>query len=95
MLRAHQEAPALAKPSVELVIRKWGNNLAVRIPSVVARSARLSAGQPVRITASRHGLVVRPLGPRRLSLAEKLAQFDSRVHGGDAMAVAPLGTEIP
>ncbi len=36
-------------------MQKWGNNLAVRIPAAVARSARLSVGQPVEVCAQVHG----------------------------------------
>jgi antitoxin MazE len=84
----------LPKPAATLTIQKWGNNLAVRIPAAVARSARLSVGQPVRVSAGKGGVVVRTLGPPRLSLSQKLARFDRQRHSAEAMVSGRVGAEI-
>ena len=76
-----------------LTVQQWGNSLAVRIPAAVARSARFVVGQPVELSVSDEGVVVRPAGKPRLSLAQKLAAFDPAVHGGEAMAASPVGKE--
>lgn len=83
----------MSKASADLTIQKWGNNLAVRIPAAVARSARLSVGQPVRVSAEERGVVVHSLGEPRLSLAQKLARFDPGQHGGEAMPTGRIGVE--
>ena len=83
----------MSKASATLTIQKWGNNLAVRIPAAVARSARLSVGQPVRVTAEKRGVRVHSLGTPNLSLAQKLARFDPARHGGEAMATGRIGAE--
>jgi antitoxin MazE len=83
-----------ARPTAELTIQKWGNNLAVRIPAAVARSARLRIGQPVRVSAQDGGVMVQLIGAPKLSLAQKLAAFDPDRHGAEAMAVRPIGREI-
>ena len=77
-----------------LTVQQWGNSLAVRIPAAVARSARFVVGQPVELSVSDEGVVVRPAGKPRLSLAQKLAAFDPAVHGGEAMATRPVGKEV-
>lgn len=78
----------------ELKIQNWGNNLAVRIPSAVARSARLVSGQEVTVEVIDGNVVVKPQGRApRLSLAQKLKAFDPRLHGGEVMAGAPVGSE--
>ena len=77
-----------------LTIQKWGNSLAVRIPAAVARSAHFEVDQEVEITADDVGVTVRPVGPRKLTLAEKLARFDPAKHGGEAMATGRIGTEV-
>lgn len=78
----------------KLTIQQWGNSLAVRIPSAVARSARFAVGQPVEVTVQDIGVVVKPVGEPKLTLAQKLALFDSAKHGGEAMAAGRVGAEV-
>lgn len=68
-----------------LSIQTWGNSLAVRIPAQLARASRLHVGQPVSIEASEGVLIVRLDGKPKLSLAQKLRQFDPALHSGEAM----------
>jgi antitoxin MazE len=77
-----------------LTVQQWGNSLAVRIPAAVARSARFVVGQPVELSVSEEGVLVRPAGQPKLTLAQRLAAFDPAVHGGEAMAVRPVGREV-
>jgi antitoxin MazE len=76
-----------------LSIKHWGNNLGVRLPQAVAREARLSADQPVRVTVEAGRVVIEPLPLVALSLEERLRQFDPLKHGGEAMATPPVGAE--
>ena len=78
----------------ELKIQKWGNSLAVRIPSSVAKRAGFRAGQPVRLSMQDSSILVSPAGKPVLSLAQKLALFDPQRHGGEAMVAKPAGREI-
>jgi len=71
-----------------LTIQRWGNNLAVRIPAAVARSAHFKVGQEVEVTSDEVSVTVKPASPRKLTLAEKLAAFDPEKHGGEAMATS-------
>lgn len=77
-----------------LTIQQWGNSLAVRIPSAVARSAHFKVGQEVEVTTQEVGVSVKPVGPRKLTLAEKLERFDAVKHGGEAMASGRVGAEV-
>ena len=83
----------MSKATATLTIQKWGNSLAVRIPAAVARSARLSVGQPVQVSAEKDGLRVCLLGTPKLTLAQKLVRFDPNTHGGEVMATGPIGRE--
>ncbi len=76
-----------------LTVQQWGNSLAVRIPAAVARSARFVVGQPVELSVGEEGVLVKPAGKPKLTLAQKLAVFDPALHAGEAMAVRPLGKE--
>ncbi len=77
-----------------LEIKIWGNSLGVRIPSAVARAARLSANQSVRLTVDDGRVVITPQAPKALSLAERLERYDPKVHRGEAMSATPIGAEI-
>jgi antitoxin MazE len=44
-------------------IQKWGNSLALRIPSAVARQIRVEEGDAVRLEIGADGLTVRPARP--------------------------------
>jgi antitoxin MazE len=76
-----------------LKIQKWGNSLAVRIPARVARSARLSEGQPVVVAVEDAGVAIKPVGAPKLTLAQKLARFDPKKHRGELMATGRAGAE--
>jgi antitoxin MazE len=76
-----------------LTIQQWGNSLAVRIPAAVARSAHFEAGMEVEVATDEIGVTVKPVGPRKLTLAEKLAKFDPTTHGGETMATGRIGAE--
>lgn len=77
-----------------LKIQRRGNSLAVRFPAAVARSAHFEVGQEVEVTTQEVGVTVKPIGPRKLTLAEKLALFDPEKHGGEAMATGLVGAEV-
>ena len=79
--------------SANLTVQRWGNSLAIRIPSAVAKSVGLCVGRPVEITPHKSGLLVKPKGEVRLSLAQMLEAFDPKLHGGEVMATAPVGKE--
>ncbi len=80
--------------TANLTVQRWGNSLAVRIPASVARSAGFKLGQPVEILAQDSSVLVTVAGEPRLSLTQKLAQFDPELHRGEAMATIPVGIEI-
>jgi antitoxin MazE len=77
-----------------LRVQRWGNSLAVRIPSSVARSAGFRVGLPVAVSAKESGVLVVAAGELRLTLKQKLALFDPERHGGEAMATVRVGNEV-
>ena len=82
----------MPKPAA-LKIQMWGNSLAVRIPSAIARSAKLSAGQPVEVSVQEIGVAIIPIGQREMTLAERLQAFDPKRHGGEVMVTRRVGRE--
>ena len=57
---------------VVLDIKKWGNNLGVRLPAAIAKAAQLHADQRVRVSVEEGAVVIRPAGDAHLSLEERL-----------------------
>lgn len=49
------------------------------------RSAHFEVGQQIEVATEKIGVSVNPAGARKLTLAEKLAQFDPAKHGGESM----------
>lgn len=80
--------------SSTLRVQQWGNSLAIRVPAALAREARLTLGQPVRLALKEGAIVVQAVGEPELTLAQRLARFDANVHGGEMMADAPRGAEF-
>lgn len=76
-----------------LDIKHWGNNLGVRLPAAIARSAHLHADQRVRVSVEDGRVVITPVDGAPLSLEQRLALFDPARHGGEAMASEALGAE--
>jgi antitoxin MazE len=72
-----------ATVSVEQTIQEWGNGLAVRITAPVAKAARLSRGQPIRVEVVEGGVFLRSNVKPKLTLAQKLKTFDPTIHGGE------------
>jgi antitoxin MazE len=77
-----------------LTLQQWGNSLAVRIPSGVAKSVGFKVGQPVEVSAQDSAVLVVAVGEPRLTLAQKLALFDPERHGGELMATVRVGNEV-
>ena len=78
---------------VSQTVQEWGNGLGVRITSPIAKAARFARGLPVTVEVIEGGVLVRPAGTPKLSLAQKLKDFDPEKHGGEAMAAGRLGAE--
>lgn len=77
-----------------LDIKRWGNNLGVRLPAAIAREAHLRVDQRVRISVEAGQVVITPLTDVPLTLEQRLGLFDPVRHGREAMAAgAALGAE--
>ena len=80
--------------AAEQTVQEWGNGLGVRITAPIARAAHLVRGTPVKVEVVDGGFFVRVSGKPKLSLAQKLKQFDPQVHGGEVMSGGLVGKEV-
>lgn len=77
-----------------LSVQKWGNSLVVRLPKIITRQAHFQLGTQVMLEAQENGdILIRPLEKHKLTLDERLEQFDLKKHGGEAMASPRKGKE--
>ncbi|MDP3704640.1 MAG: AbrB/MazE/SpoVT family DNA-binding domain-containing protein [Legionellaceae bacterium] len=74
-------------------VQKWGNSLAIRIPSAIAHRAHLALGSKVEITLVDEQITLKALDVNALTLEQRLAQFDPKVHGGEVMSSVAVGRE--
>ena len=79
--------------SAVLDIKRWGNNLGVRLPVGVARAANLHADQPVRVEVDNGRVIITPLENEPLTLEQRLGRFDPSRHGGEVMHTTAVGAE--
>lgn len=78
----------------KLLIKKWGNNLGVRLPANIVSEARLHADQEVKLSVENGKVIVESVTvPNEWMLDERLKRFDPDVHGGEAMATDRVGVE--
>ena len=76
-----------------LDIKQWGNNLGVRVPVAVAREAHLHVDQRVRVSVEDGKVIITPVTNVPMTLEQRLANFDPKRHGGEAMVTRPMGAE--
>jgi antitoxin MazE len=58
---------------VKMVVRKWGNSAAVRIPSALMAEAGLEIDQPVDLRSEHGRIIIEPVRKPRFSLDELVA----------------------
>lgn len=79
---------------VMLDLKKWGNNLGVRLPAAIVREAHLKVDQRVQISVADGQIIITPVLDESLTLEQRLAHFDPVRHGGEVMASGQrLGAE--
>ena len=76
-----------------LNIKRWGNNLGVRLPAAIARAAHLEADQSVIVSVEGNQIVIRPETSQSMTLDERLEAFDPDIHGGEVMRTDVIGNE--
>ena len=82
-----------ASVSADQIVQEWGNGLGVRITAPVAKAARFSRGLPIKVEVVDGGIFLRAVGKPKLTLVQKLKQFDPEVHGGEVMATGRIDAE--
>ena len=79
--------------TVKSQIVKWGNSLAVRIPQVIAKDARISEGDSVTLTSSEEGRLEIVRAAKTPSLSELVAQITPENRHAEVPLGRPVGKE--
>lgn len=56
----------------EMVIKKWGNSLAVRVPAVIAKTINLELDQKVIVEAKDGQIIITPVQAKKEYTLEEL-----------------------
>jgi antitoxin MazE len=78
---------------VEAVIRKWGNSLALRLPSAALKEAGYTLEQKVELVVSRGRIVIQPSEQVTYSLDKLLAGITTDNSHGEFSFGKPVGKE--
>jgi antitoxin MazE len=78
----------------ELTVKKWGNNLGVRIPADIAAAVRLTVDQRVQVSARGDAIVIEPARRQRYRLDELLSGITPRNKHDAADFGPPVGKEL-
>lgn len=62
---------------MRVIVKKWGNCAAVRLPATVMKAANLTVDQPVEVEEHDGTITIRPVIRRRRSLEELIAATPS------------------
>ena len=78
---------------MRLVVRKWGNSLAIRIPKTIATKSRIEEGSLLEIRFEEGSVIVTPVRERNYTLEELLDRVtDENIHC-EVDTGAPVGNE--
>ncbi len=79
---------------MEVLVKKWGNSAAVRIPASVVEAAHLTLDQPVDVREERGRIVIEPKRARTFALAD-LVRGITPANRHDAVDTGPAkGREV-
>lgn len=79
---------------MKVILKKWGNSAAVRIPAAILAAAHIGIGQAVDVREEQGRIVIDPVHRKVYKQDELLGGITSKnIHQSAAM-VAPVGKEV-
>lgn len=77
---------------MQVLIKRWGNSAAVRIPATLMTVAFLSIGQAVEVRQENGRIVIEPVGGPTCTLDKLLANMRTETFPDEA-EFSPIGNE--
>ena len=79
---------------MEILVKKWGNSAAIRIPAAVLSDAKMELDQPVEVREERGRIVIEPLRRKGFTIRELVRGISpDNLHEPIATG-APRGREV-
>lgn len=75
-------------------IQKWGNGLAVRIPSIVARHANIDKNMTVEMSLNKGSIIITPVSAPQYTLEELLSGVSENNLHAEFSTGDPAGEEV-
>ena len=79
---------------MEVIVKKWGNSAAVRIPASVMAAAHVALDQPVEVREEQGRIVIEPVRRKSYKLDELLGGITAKNLHQSVDAGAPVGKEV-
>ena len=79
---------------MEVIVKKWGNSAAVRIPASVMAAAHVSLDQAVEVREEQGRIVIEPVRRKTYKLDELLGGISGRNLHEPVDTGEPVGREI-
>lgn len=76
------------------IVQKWGNSLALRIPSALAKDIHLHQGSMVDVAVVEGEMVVKPRGRSKISLSKMLKGITKNNRHSEQNAGGAAGREV-
>jgi len=77
---------------MEAVVKKWGNSLGIRIPSLIVRELALKDGSYVDINDKGKTIIIKPI--QKNNLSEMLSNINEQNIHKEIDTGSPVGKEI-
>lgn len=79
---------------MEVIVKKWGNSAAVRIPAAIMAAAHVDLDQPVDVREEQGRIVIEPVRRKSYKLEELLAGISAKNLHPPVDTGAPVGKEV-
>lgn len=79
---------------MEVIVKKWGNSAAVRIPSSVMTAAHVDLDQAVEVREEQGRIVIEPVRRKKFRLDELLGGITGKNQHKPIDTGTPVGKEV-
>jgi antitoxin MazE len=81
-------------PNVKVIVKKWGNSAAVRIPAAAMETARLELDQAVDVRAEAGRLVIEPISRKDYDIRKLIKRINRKNCHSLVDFGGPVGHEV-
>jgi len=79
---------------MEVIVKKWGNSAAVRIPSSVMTAAHVNLDQAVEVHEEQGRIIIEPVRPTEYNLDDLLGGITAKNQHKPVDTGEPVGKEV-